>query len=170
MSSVGDAAAGVAAALQSSREATAVLRGCIANVEQMSALLVDALEGVTRPHAEEALASSAAAGDLILEAIELLQRGDGALEEYSAQVLLVGATGAHGGSRAPISRVDVGGGRSVLTVPSRNPDPAAEPEGEPEFVDPRSQAIVQESVRIQNAMARVLAAGGYRIRQFAQGA
>jgi Contact-dependent growth inhibition CdiA C-terminal domain len=134
-------------------------------VEQISALLADALEGVTRPDAEEALASSAAAGDLILEAIELLRRGDAALEEYSAQVLLVGATGAPGGTRAPIARADVGGGRSVLTVPSRNPDPAAEPEGEPEFVDPRSQAIVQESVRIQNATARMVAAAGYRIRQ-----
>jgi hypothetical protein len=167
VSSVGDAAAGLASALQSSGQAAAALHGCIETLEQMSAQLADALDGVAHPDAEEAMASTAVAGDLALEVIALLQRGDAALEEYSA-LLTSGATGDRGSAPTSVPGVDVSGGLSAHTAPSRDQDPTARPEGEPEFVDPRSQAIVQESVRIQNATAAVLAVAGYRIRQLAK--
>jgi Contact-dependent growth inhibition CdiA C-terminal domain len=52
-----------------------------------------------------------------------------------------------------------------LTSPSRKADPTARPEGNPEPINPRDKAQLQESLRLQNHSAQVLATAGYRVRQ-----
>jgi hypothetical protein len=160
MSSTGDAAVGLAAALRSSGKAAAALRGCIEDLEQMAGALAEALEGVTRPDAEEALANSVVAGELVAGVIGLLEQGDAALREYSAQVLRV----AGGSSGARVPQGASGDAQPRLTFPSRAPNPSAVPEGDPEF-DPRAHAKKQEALRYQSATAKALAEAGYRVRQ-----
>jgi hypothetical protein len=54
---------------------------------------------------------------------------------------------------------------SEPTLPTHSPNPGAVPEGEPERINPASAAVNQESLRLQNHSAVVLARAGYRVRQ-----
>jgi len=106
--------------------------------------------------------------DLLEQVNMLSERLDGVKVHVTE---IIAQAEAIGGGRAPSGGGSSGGGlgggdpRAGLTAPSRAPDAAAVPEGDPEEINARGSTVLQESIRIQNQSARIIAAAGYRIRQ-----
>ncbi len=93
MSSVGDAATGLARAVESSAEAVARLQAVEGHLDAMAASLTQAWDGVDHPQAEVALTIVAAAAETVEEVISILAKGDSSLVTYIAEVLVVNVTG-----------------------------------------------------------------------------
>jgi hypothetical protein len=89
MSSVGEAAAHLSSALESTGQAMTGLRVASNAVDEAARLLIEALDGVTRSEAEEAIDAVEAARLLLDDVVGLIRRGDDLVREYAGDVLRV---------------------------------------------------------------------------------
>jgi Contact-dependent growth inhibition CdiA C-terminal domain len=166
MSSVGEAAAALARASDSTSEAVSAARAATESLDGMASLLTDALEGVTRSDAEEAMTTIARARDALDEVIGLVNKADAAVRQYASDVLQVDlGSPSPAGSTADPSASGIGQRRDDLTYPSRPPDPSAVPRGRPARIQPNDDEDTKRGHRRENEGAYSFAKLGYDIEQ-----
>jgi Contact-dependent growth inhibition CdiA C-terminal domain len=161
MSAVGEAAARLTASIEATDRAITAVRSGQDSIDRMAALLDSALGDSHHPAAMSATTGAARAKEALSFAVMSLVSAGDCLSEYIAEILLVRGSGAK--SNQATSTIRGSAGRRTV-VPSRRPSPEYRAEGDPEDVGPRAPAHVQESIRIQNRTADVLASAGYRVR------
>jgi hypothetical protein len=109
--------------------------------------------------------------DQMGELADQLDAGQSRVGEILAQVEALRGDGTGvGGQRGAEGKAGAGADRPMFTQPSRAPDASAVPDGEPETVLPSDSSVMQNSIRIQNRSAEIIAAAGYRIRQLPKSA
>jgi hypothetical protein len=119
MSSIGEAAAHLSRALESTGRATTGLQLASNAVDEAAGLLIEALGGVTRSEAEEAIDAVEAARLMFDEVVALIRRGDDLVHEYFSDVLCV----EFGGDASAVPDAPAGSAPEVPEVRPRPRDP-----------------------------------------------
>jgi hypothetical protein len=156
--------------LESTAEAVSAARAAREALDGVGSLLADALDGVTRPEPEDAIAAMEAAQTILCEVVGLINQGDDAVRRYASDVLQV-TLGGQGPSASEGGGLSIGTADSArqrhdgLTYPSGPPDPSAVPRGRPARINPEDDVDTKRGRRRENEGALRIAQLGYDIEQ-----